>query len=182
MSSGEQPIDQSEVATWRLAEATDVPFVYRLVTQIDPRWYRFSRHGLEPSAMIELMGSIAAGAIVQDAAGQPVACAILTDSSESGTGTFEYYALPTAHAQQCATQVVSELLGAVFVASSPRRLYVERFENDPVLLGDVAHLFTTEVVLPDFLSIDGVYETRATLVLTAEAWREWSETSAEVTQ
>ena len=165
--------EQSSTVQWRLATPADMPFVYRLVTQVDPRWYRFSRHGLEPHAMITLMGSIAGGAIVHDAIGEPVACALLVDSSESGTGNFEYYALPTAHAQQCAAVAAPDLLGAIFSASSPRRLYVERFENDPLLLGEAAHLFTTEVVLPDFLLIDGAYEARTTLVLTADVWWPW---------
>lgn len=163
---------------WRLATPADLPFVYRLVTQVDPRWYRFSRHGLEPSGLIGLMGGIAAGAIVHDAEDQPVACALLADSTQSGTGTFEYYALPTEHAQRCAVAAAPDLLGAVFAASSPRRLYVERFQNDPLLLAEVIHLFRTEVVLPDFLMIDGVYEDRTTLVLTAEDWWPWQDARA----
>jgi len=176
MSSTEQPTE----VRWRLASPADLPFVYRLVTEVDPRWYRFSRHGLEPSSMIALMGSIAGGAIVHDSNGQPVACALLADSSESGTGHLEYYALPTPHAERCAALAAPDLLGAVFAASTPRRLYVERFENDPQLLGDAAHLFTPEVVLPDFLLIDGTYEDRTTLVLTADVWWPWHEARSEV--
>lgn len=178
MSANERPTE----VKWRLASPADLPFVYSLVTQVDPRWYRFSRHGLEPSGMIGLMGGIAAGAIVHDADGRPVACALLADSSESGTGTFEYYALPTEHAHRCAITAAPDLIGAVFSASSPRRLYVERFENDPMLLGEAEHLFTTEVVLPDFMRIDGTFEARTTLVLTADAWWAWYEARAEAAQ
>lgn len=172
------PAPPTEVR-WRLATPADLPFVYRLVTQVDPRWYRFSRHGLEPSGMIGLMGGVAAGAIVHDSLGEPVACALLADSSESGTGNFEYYALPTAHAQRCAAIAAPDLIGAVFAASSPRRLYLERFENDPHLLGDAAHLFIPEVVQPDFLLIDGTYEDRTTSVLTADTWWQWHEARTE---
>ncbi len=179
MSEQQDATDNVEQVRWRLAEPSDLPFVYRLVTQVDPRWYRFSRHGLEPSGMIELMGSIAGGAIVHDSLGEPMACALLADSSESGTGHFEYYALPTVHAARCAALAAPDLLGAVFAASSPRRLYVERFENDPELFGKAAHLFTTEVVLPDFMLIDGIYEQRTTLVLCADDWWAWHEAQTE---
>ncbi|MDP2290404.1 MAG: hypothetical protein Q8M22_04405 [Actinomycetota bacterium] len=175
MTTAEPPTE----VRWRLATPADLPFVYRLVTQVDPRWYRFSRHGLEPSGMIGLMGGIAAGAIVHDSLDEPVACALLADSSASGTGTFEYYALPTPHAQRCAALAAPDLLGAVFATSSPRRLYVERFDNDPHLLGDAEQLLTPEVVLPDFIRIDGVYEARTTMVLTADAWWPWHEARSE---
>ncbi|HQZ36404.1 MAG TPA: hypothetical protein PK020_18400 [Ilumatobacteraceae bacterium] len=168
-----------EQVRWRLADPSDMPFVYRLVTQVDPRWYRFSRHGLEPSGMLGLMASIAGGAIVHDWLGEPVACALLADSSESGTGHLEYYALPTAHAEHCAALAAPDLLGALFSASSPRRLYVERFENDPHILGEAEHLFTTEVVLPRFMLIDGTYEDRTTLVLTADDWWAWHDARTE---
>lgn len=171
--------EPSTQVRWRLATPADLPFVYRLVTQVDPRWYRFSRHGLEPSSMMGLMGGIAAGAIVHDSLGQPVACALLADSSASGTGSFEYYALPTEHAQRCAALAAPDLLAAVFATSSPRRLYVERFDNDPMLLGDAAHLFTTEVVLPDFMRIDGVYEARTTLVIADDVWWPWHDARTE---
>jgi len=166
---------------WRLAEPTDLPFVYRLVTQVDPRWYRFSRNGLEPSGMLELLAGIAAGAVVLDDYGQPIACALLTDAGSSGTGAFEYFALPTPQAQQLARSVAPDLLAAVFSASKLRRLYVERFDNDPMVLGEAAHLFEAEVVLPDFLRIDGIYEARTTLVLTAERWWPWHEARTTTT-
>lgn len=164
---------------WRVATPADLPFVYRLITEIDPRWYRFSRNGLEPSAMLGLMGTIAAGAIVHDDADLPVAAALLFDSSLSGTGTLEYYALPTEHAQRCARLAAPDLLAALFSTSDPRRLYVERFDDDAELFGDVAHLFEPEVVMPDFLRIDGTYEARTTLVLTSERWWQWHEAHTE---
>ena len=81
--------------------------------------------------------------------------------------------------ERCAALAAPDLLGAVFASSSPRRLYVERFDNDPLLLGDAEGLFTPEVVLPDFIRIDGEYEARTTLVLTADAWWPWHEARSE---
>lgn len=181
MSEAIQPGGDAPVK-WRLAGRADLPFVYRLVTAVDPRWYRFSQGGLEPSSMLGMMGTIAAGAIVHDAADQPVACALLFDSPQSGTGNFEYYALPTDDAHRVAALAAPDLLGAVFSASNPRRLYVDRFDRDPVLLGEAADLFETEVVYPDFLLIDGRYEARTTMVLTSQRWWSWYDGRLAVTE
>jgi hypothetical protein len=154
MSSGEQPIDQPEVATWRLAEATDVPFVYRLGhTDRSPLVPVLAPRPRTQRNRSSIMGSIAAGAIVQDAAGQPRCLRHpRPTSSESGTGTFEYYALPTAHAQQCATQAGIRTAGRSvrrqLAAPALRRAVRER---PACCWATQAHLFTTEVVLPDFL-------------------------------
>jgi hypothetical protein len=160
---------------WRLFEPRDAPFVYELVTKVDPRWWRFSRHGLEPSQLLEIVKGIAAGVIVFDGSGDSVACAVLAEAGSSGTGMFELYALPNAHAHLFARRFAPELIAAAFAGAPIRRLYHERFENDPVLLGDVAHLFEVEVTYPEFALVEGIYERRTTSVLTAPGFAAWQQ-------
>lgn len=158
---------------WRLADAADIPFVYDLVAAVDPRWWRFSRKGLEPSALLATAGFIAAGAIVLDATERPVACAVLADASPTGTGTLDYFALPTDEAQALARHFAPEIVAAAFAGAPVRRLQHERFEGDADVLGDVAPLFETEVVFPEFALVDGRYEARTIAVLTADRFAAW---------
>jgi hypothetical protein len=155
-------------ATWRLITPKDTPFVYYLVSKVDPRWWRFSRHGLEPSLLVATARGTAAGVIVIDGYGQNVACALLADTGASGTGMLEYFALPNPDAQTLARRFAHDLVGAAFAGTPIRQLYYERFENDPDVLGEVGALFEVEVTFPDFAMIDGRYETRTTSVLTAD--------------
>ena len=153
---------------WRLAEADDLAFIHQLITKVDPRWWRFSRGGLEPAALLATAQGISAGVVVIDEHANPVACAILADAGTMGTGMFEYFAIPTAHAEALARKFAPELLGAAFDGAAIRRLYYERFENDADVFGDLAALFEVEVTYPEFAMIDGQYENRTTSVLTLE--------------
>lgn len=165
---------------WRLASPADVPFVYDLVTKVDPRWWRFSRGGLEPTQVLRMVETVAAGAIVHDDDGRPVACALLAEAGASGTGMFEYFALPEPHAEELAIRFAPDLVTAAFDGAAMRIMYHERFEGDPQLLGEVAELFHSEVVYPDFAWIDGRLEARTISALTAERFEEWrAERSAE---
>ncbi len=165
-------------ASWRLMDAADTPFVYDLVTKVDPRWWRFSRYGLQPLQMLQTAQDMAAGVIVFDEQGSPVACAILADAGGSGTGMFEYYALPDAHSQQLARRFAPELVAAAFSGAPIRRLYHERFEGDPDVIGEIAAVFEVEVTYPDFAMIDGRYEGRTISVLTAERFVEWQQATS----
>jgi len=162
-------------ASWRLLEPSDMVFVYHLVTKVDPRWWRFSRHGLEPSQMLETARGTAAGVVVVDGYGAPVACALLVEAGTSGTGMLEYFALPNPDAQALARRFASDLVGAAFAGAPIRRLYYERFENDPDVLGEVGALFEGEVTFPNFAMIDGHYESRTTCVVSAERFTEWKQ-------
>ncbi|MCE9621743.1 MAG: hypothetical protein K8R99_05290 [Actinomycetia bacterium] len=157
---------------WRLAEASDIPFVYELVTKVDPRWWRFSRGGLEPSVLLSTAQGISAGVIVVDSVNNPVACAILADAGTMGTGMFEYYALPNPQAEALARRFAPELLAAAFAGAPIRRLYYERFENDAEVFGELSAYFEVEVTYPEFAMIDGRYESRTTSVLTLERFTE----------
>ena len=145
------------------------------MADVDPRWWRFSRDGLEPSHLLETASGVAAGVIVFDEGQQPVACAMLADAGASGTATLEFFALPAPAAQALARRYAPDLVVAAFDGAPIRRLYVERFSGDPDLLGDLADLFEIEVRYPDFTQIDGHYEDRTIAVLTAERFQEWRE-------
>ncbi|CAN5649786.1 hypothetical protein BH10ACT2_BH10ACT2_02210 [soil metagenome] len=160
-------------ASWRLIEPTDIPFVYQLVAAVDPRWWRFSRFGLEPAQLLQTTAGIPAGAIVLDEAGRPVAAAILADVASVGTAGFEFYALPLPAAEALARRFAPDLIVAAFEGAELRRLYYERFQNDADVLGEFAALFEVEVTMPEFAMIDGAYEDRTTSVLTAERLTQW---------
>lgn len=177
--TGSLPVFPPAPPQWRLMSPADMPFVYHLITKVDPRWWRFSRGGLEPSRMIEVARSSAAGALVTDGYGKPVACALLADTGASGTGMFEFFALPNPEAEQLAREFAPELIEAAFAGAPIRRLYYERFHNDPDVLGEVGRLFELEVTFPNFASIDGRYEDRTTSVLTADSFRAWRTAAAE---
>lgn len=165
------------IGTWRLLEATDTPFVYHLVTKVDPRWWRFSRYGLEPSQAVHTAQSIPAGALVLDDVGRPVAAAILAETGSVGTAMLEYFALPAPPAEALARHFAPQLILAAFEGAALRRLYYERFQNDAHILGEFGALFEVEVTMPNFAMIDGVFEDRTTSVLTAERLAEWCQTA-----
>jgi len=169
---GDPPADQP-LGSWRLVSPADVPFVYHLVAQVDPRWWRFSRHGLEPSQVLQTAAGISAGALVSTAEGEPVACALLADAGASGTGMFEYYALPHPVAEGLARHFAPQLLAAAFNGAPIRRLYYERFSGDADVLGEAAAAFQLEVTFPEFALINGTYEGRTTSVLTPESFARW---------
>ena len=170
--------DTSPVGGWRLAEPADAPFVYELICRVDPRWWRFSREGLEPSAMLGKIQSIAAGVLVHDSDGRPVAAAVLADAGASGTGSFEYFALPEPGPEAAARHFAGEIIAAAFAGAPVRRLYHDRFESDVDLFGETAHLWELEVVYPEFAMVEGRYETRTTAVLTRERFAEWTAANA----
>lgn len=171
MGATERGLPMSDVG-WRLFEPYDLPFIYELVTKVDPRWWRFSRGGLEPSALLTTAQGVSAGVVVLDEHGTRVACAILAAAGTTGTGMFEYFALPNEDAEALARRCAHDLLVAAFEGASLRRLYYERFENDADVFGELADLFEVEVTYPEFAMIDGQYETRTTSVLTVERFNE----------
>jgi len=173
-SSAVEPDDPAkEGGTWRLVTPADIPFVYYLVAQVDPRWWRFSRHGLEPSQVLQTASGISAGVLVSTDEGEPVACALLASAGASGTGMFEYYALPHPVAEGLARHFAPELIAAAFSGAPIRRLYHERFSGDADVLGAVGAAFELEVTYPEFALIDGAYEDRTSSVVTPESFARW---------
>lgn len=156
--------------SWRLASPRDVPFLYELVGLVDPRWWRFSRHGLAPQAVTSMLGSVAAGAIVTAPDGSDVAAAVLADGGSSGTGTIEFFARPDAESERIARMAAPVVLAAAFNGVPIRRLYRERFEGDADVWGVTDSWFEREVTYPDYALIGGRYEARHIDVLTAERY------------
>lgn len=128
--------------------------------------------------MIETAQTTAAGVMVLDGFGKPVACALLADAGASGTAMLEYFALPDPESAALARRFAPELIDAAFIGASIRRLYYERFENDADVLGEVGKLFEVEVTYPRFATIDGAYESRTTLVLLRETFNAWHKAAA----
>jgi hypothetical protein len=162
---------------WRLVTPADLPFLYELVTLVDPRWWRFSRDGLEPQQVLAKAQTIAAGALVVDHQQRPVAAALLADAGASGTGSFEYFARPDAACEELAGAFAPELIAAAFAGAPVRRLYIERFDHDPRLLGELEALLVEEVRYPEFAMIAGRWEDRTIAVLTRERFEQWREAS-----
>jgi hypothetical protein len=159
--------------SWRLANQTDAPFLYDLITMVDPRWWRFSRSGLDPRGVLQLIDTVSAAVVVLDSLDRPVACAVLADSGASGTATFEYFALPTEEARAVAAHFAGQIIAAAFAGTSVRRLYHERFESDPELLGDTTPLWELEVTYPEFALIEGRHQARTISVLTRARFDRW---------
>jgi hypothetical protein len=162
---------------WRLVSPADLPFLYELVTLVDPRWWRFSRDGLEPQQVLAKAQTIAAGALVHDHHQRPVAAALLADAGASGTGNFEYFARPDEASEELARRFAPELIGAAFDGAPIRQLYLERFDGDPELLGEIQPLCDLAVRYPEFAMIGGQWEDRTISVLTRERFQLWREAS-----
>jgi hypothetical protein len=160
---------------WRLVSPADLPFLYEMVTLVDPRWWRFSRDGLDPQQVLAKATTIAAGALVYDRDRRPVAAALLADAGASGTGSFEYFSRPDEASEMLARRFAPELIAAAFAGAPVRRLYVERFEHDLRLLGELEGLLVEEVRYPEFALIAGRWEDRTISVLTRERFEQWRE-------
>jgi hypothetical protein len=161
------------VTAWRLAGAADIPFVYELVATIDPRWWRFSRHGLDPRRLLGSIESVAAAAAIMDDDGQSIGFSILADvSGTSAVGAFEVFALPGHEDAVAAT--VPEIVGAAFAGAPVRKLFYERFDDDPDLLVHMAGAWQQEVTLPAFALIGGRYVDRYIFGLSREQHAQWS--------
>jgi len=162
------------VTSWRLASAADIPFVYELVSTIDPRWWRFSRHGLDPRRLLDSVESVAAAAAILDDDGKSIGFSILADvSGTSAVGAFEVFSLPS-HEDAVAT-IVPEIVGAAFAGAPVRKLFYERFDDDPDLLVHMTGAWQQEVTLPAFALIGGKYVDRHIFGLSREQHSRWSE-------
>ena len=112
------------------------------------------------------MKSFAAGVVIAGPEGD-VGIAALSDVGGSGSAMLDIWSIPDEHAHRRIEEVIVELIASAFGVSGIRSLYHERFEGDPWLLGATEPLWQTQVVFPEFASIDGRYETRTQRVL----WR-----------
>ena len=161
------------MTSWRLAGVADIPFVYDLVATIDPRWWRFSRHGLDPRRLLGTVESVAAGAAILGEDSQPIGFSILADvSGTSAVGAFEVFALP-GH-EEAVASMVPELVSAAFGGAPVRKLFSERFDDDPDLFVHMPGAWQQEVTLPAFALIGGRYVDRHIFGLSREEHERWS--------
>ena len=162
------------MTSWRLANAADIPFVYDLVAAIDPRWWRFSRHGLDPRRLLGVVESVAAAAAIIADDARPIGFSILADvSGTSAVGAFEVFAVP-GHEDEVAW-MVPDIVGAAFGGAPVRKLFYERFDDDPDLLVHMSGAWQHEVTLPGFALIGGRYVDRQILGLSRDQHDRWSE-------
>jgi len=112
------------------------------------------------------MKSFAAGVVITGPEGD-VGIATLSDVGGSGTGMLDVWSIPGEDARRRIEEVIVELIASAFGVSDLRALYHERFDRDPWLLGATEPLWRTEVVFPEFASIEGRFESRTQRVL----WR-----------
>lgn len=159
--------------SWRLGTARDVPFVYELVATVDPRWWRFSRRGLDPRRLLEIVGSVTAAAAVLDHNQQPIGYSILADvTGTSAVGQFEVFAMPGRESD--VASVVPEIVAAAFAGAPVRKLFHERFDDDPDLLAAMPDVWQREVTLPEFAMIGGRYVDRHIYGLSRAEYERWS--------
>ena len=161
------------MSSWRLAGPPDIAYVYELVATIDPRWWRFSRHGLDPRRLLASAESVVAGAVILDDANHPIGFSALADvSGTSAVGSFEVFATP-GH-EGAVASVVPEVVAAAFAGAPVRKLFYERFDDDPDLLVSMAGAWQREVTLPEFAMIDGRFVDRHILGLSRPEYERWS--------
>jgi len=159
---GPDPVE----AGWRFAAPADEPFLYDLAVTIDPRWWRITRAGTAPPAVVGALRQSGAVAVVTDGAGTPVGAAALCEHTPaSATAVLEVHALPGQ--EDRVRRVAAALVRAAVEGGGLRRLYYRDFDDDPDVLGDVRAWFTPEVRLPRFARVDGEYRDRTEWCLVA---------------
>ena len=152
----DQPQGQSG---WRLADQTDLQFLYHLAATLDPRWWQISKDFLSPESVIAKVGTYAAGAVVINE-GEPCGFAGLRGHQKSDVAFIDLLALPNEESVEAVTKCAPQLLRAAFEISPIRRLIYERFEDDPHIPGRLGDVCSLEYVLPEFALIDGRYVDR----------------------
>ena len=71
--------------------------------------------------------------------------------------------------------MVPELVGAAFAGAPVRKLFYERFDDDPDLLVHMPGAWQQEVTLPAFALVGGNYVDRHIFGLSRDDYRNWSE-------
>ncbi len=159
--------------TWRSAEPGDAPFLYRLFTDLDPRWWRLSKHGTAPARALETVREYAAMVVFHDDAGQPCGIAGLAEvAASSSTAVLDLLARPDEHAQEVMRVGAEQAVSAAFLGAPIRHLYHERFDDDPDLLTEMS-CWVHEVTLPEFALVDGRFADRLTFGLSRAEFDDW---------
>ncbi len=171
---------EGSVGGWRLAEASDAPFLYHLAVTIEPRWWRLTRVGTSPPVVMQSIQQCDAGGVVLDDEGRPVGAAVLAEGSVAArTAVLDLHALPDERSQSIVRRHAPDIVRAAIVGAQLRRLYHHRFDDDPDLLGDTGYLWETEVVFPEFAIVDGSMRARSQLALDPQIFAASFPTSSE---
>jgi hypothetical protein len=87
-------------------------------------------------------------------------------------GAFEVFATP-GH-EDAVASMVPELVGAAFAGAPVRKLFSERFDDDPDLFAYMPGAWRQEVPLPAFALIGGRYLDRLIFGLSRQEHEQWS--------
>ena len=119
----DQPQGQSG---WRLADQTDLQFLYHLAAALDPRWWQISKDFLSPESVLTKVGTYAAGAVVMNE-GEPCGFAGLR-GHQKRTSHLLTSRSSRPESVDTVTVFAPQLLRAAFEISPIRRLIYERFK------------------------------------------------------
>jgi hypothetical protein len=164
----------------RLATADDAPFLFSLAARLDLAWPTTTRnHGLlSPTAVAGNVASCAEiGWVVGESPTQLVGLVGFIDSDPSAKlGYLDAVAWPHPRARQLVSAAIPGLLDQAMVMAEPRKLYFEYYEADAGQMIDgplipQLDLWEREVVIPDYVRIDGISCSRVTVSITPDRWR-----------
>lgn len=164
---------------WRLADQTDLQFLYHLAAALDPRWWQISKDFLSPESVLTKVGTYAAGAVVMNE-GEPCGFAGLRGHQKSDVAFIDLLALPDQSSVDTVTVFAPQLLRAAFEISPIRRLIYERFEDDPHIPGRLGDVCSLEYVLPEFALIDGCYVDRLSYAVDRTEFIEFASGHGEI--
>ena len=149
-----------------------MPFLYHLAVTTEPGWWRITRFGAAPPVVLQRLQQCDALAVVTAPSGDLVGAAALAEGSlVAATAVLDLQALPDPDAQSIVAALAPDIVRAGFEGAGLRRLYHDRFDGEPDLLGATAPHWTAEVRYPDHARIGGVLRARTTYALGADTFR-----------
>ncbi|MEL6890372.1 MAG: hypothetical protein AAFP84_02145 [Actinomycetota bacterium] len=175
-SIGDTATTQTDTASWRFAEPSDAGFLYDLAVALDPRIWRFSKHGTAPFRALETVGEYEIIAVLEQPDSGPFGFAGLVDLTGDGRcAQLDLHTAPVPGAADAARSVITEVLDAAFANGQIQHLYIERFDDDPDLIGHL-DAFRLEVEIPEFAFVGGRLASRLTYGLSRDEYLTWFDT------
>ena len=163
-------------ALLRAPAAEDTAYLFKLAAECDLRWPAVSRFGAvctPQSVLTALQSAVEVGYLVQDAKKQPVGVIGFVDADPgSQVMWLDGHCSPgDGEALLLLRQAVPIVLDEAERAGTVRFVYYEEYsELDESLVVEHRELWESEVVIPQYVSIDGTWCTRVTLKLEMATW------------
>ncbi len=149
-----------------------MPFLYHLAVTTEPAWWRVTRLGAAPPLVLQRLQQCDALAVVMAPSGDLVGAAALAEGSlVAATAVLDLQALPEPEAQAVVAALAPDIVRAGFEGAGLRRLYHDRFDGEPDLLGATSPHWAAEVRYPDHARIDGALRARTTYALGSDTFR-----------